>query len=46
VPNREEAGWTVGKAIQKAVQLNQGQVHAFSREELIGMLDKALADNG
>ena len=43
VPNQEEAGWTVGKAIQKAVQLNQGQVHAFSREELIGMLDQALA---
>jgi hypothetical protein len=25
------------------VQLNEGQVHSFSSEELIGMLDKALA---
>ncbi len=42
VPNREEAGWTVGTAIRKVVQLNEGQEHAFSRDELIEMLDQAM----
>ena len=42
VPNREEAGWTIGRAIQKVVQLNQEQEHSFSRDELIDMLDKAM----
>lgn len=44
VPNREEATWTVGASIQRAVQRNERQEHAFSREELIAMLDTAIAD--
>lgn len=43
VPNRDEAAWTIGGIINEMVQLNQDQVHAFSREELIEMLDKAMA---
>jgi len=46
VPNREEAGWTIGKAIQKVVQLNEKQEHSFSREELISMLDQAMGADG
>ena len=42
VPNREEAGWTIGRAIQKVVQLNEAQEYSFSRNELIDMLDKAM----
>ncbi len=46
VPNREEAGWTIGTIIQEMVQLNQQQVHSFSRDEIIGMLDQAMAAEG
>jgi NAD(P)-dependent dehydrogenase (short-subunit alcohol dehydrogenase family) len=42
VPNREEAGWTIGRAIQRVVQLNEEQEHSFSRDEIIDMLDKAM----
>ena len=44
VPNREEATWTIGASIQRVVQRNERQEHAFSREELIDMLDAAIAD--
>ena len=43
VPNKEEAGWTIGKQIEELVQLNAWQAYSFSREELIAMLDKAMA---
>lgn len=42
VPNQEEAGWTIGKAMQELVQLNQDQAYTYSREQLIEMLDVAL----
>ena len=42
VPNREEAAWTIGTAIHKMVQLNEGQEHSFSRDELVAMLDEAM----
>ncbi len=42
VPNRKEARWTVGAAIRKVAQLNGGQEHAFSRDELIEMLDNEM----
>ena len=44
VPNEEEAGWTIGKQIEELVQLNEWQAYSYSREELIVMLDKAMAD--
>lgn len=42
VPNKDEAGWTIGAAIRRMVQQNEQQEHAFTREELIGMLDQAM----
>jgi hypothetical protein len=42
VPSREEAGWTIGYAMQRLVQQNEAQEHSFSRDELIGILDNAL----
>ena len=43
VPNRGEATYTIGRHIQKLVELNEGHEHSFSREELIVMLDEAMA---
>jgi NAD(P)-dependent dehydrogenase (short-subunit alcohol dehydrogenase family) len=43
VPNREEATWTIGRTLQRVAERNEGQEHAFSREELIAMLDEAIA---
>lgn len=42
VPDQEEAGWTIGKAIQELVQLNEGQPYAYDRDTLVKMLDEAL----
>ena len=42
VPNQEEAGWTIGTAIQEMVQLNEGQPYSYSRDQLIEMLDQAM----
>jgi NAD(P)-dependent dehydrogenase (short-subunit alcohol dehydrogenase family) len=42
VPNREEATWTISKMVRELVQLNEGQPHAFSRDEIIEMLDAAM----
>lgn len=46
VPNRDEATWTIGAAMRRMVQLNEGQEHSFSREELIAMLDNAMGADG
>jgi NAD(P)-dependent dehydrogenase (short-subunit alcohol dehydrogenase family) len=47
VPNREEATWTIGATLARVAQRNERQEHAFSREELIKMLDAAIAtENG
>jgi len=43
VPNEKEAGWTIGKAIEELVQLNEGQAYSYSRDELIAMLDATMA---
>lgn len=43
VPNQEQAGWTIQKAIEELAQLNQDHPYSYSREELIQMLDEALA---
>ena len=43
VPSAEEAGWTIGKAVEELVQLNEWQAYSYSREELIAVLDKAMA---
>ena len=43
VPNEEEAGWTINKAIEELVQLNEWQEYSYTREQLIEKLDAAMA---
>ena len=43
VPNAEEAGVTLGKQIEELVQLNEWHAYKYSRDELVEMLDAALA---
>jgi NAD(P)-dependent dehydrogenase (short-subunit alcohol dehydrogenase family) len=43
VPNAEEQGWTIGTQINELVQLNQWGPYSYSRDELVKMLDEALA---
>lgn len=45
VPNQEEAGWTINKAIEELAQLNQDHKYSYSRDELVQMLDAALQAN-
>ena len=42
VPREEEASWTINKAIEELVQLNEYQAYSYTREELIEKLDAAL----
>ena len=44
VPNERQAEITIAKAIREMVELNEGQEYTFSRDELIEMLDEALAE--
>lgn len=43
VPNAEEQGWTIGTQINELVQLNAWGPYSYSRDELVKMLDEALA---
>lgn len=43
VPNEQEARLTIEAAVKKVVQLNEDQAYTYSREELIEILDGALA---
>ena len=43
VPNAEEQGWVIGAKVEQLVQLNQWGPYSYSRDELVDMLDKALA---
>ena len=45
VPEEREAGWTIGKQIEKLVQLNDWQAYTYSREQLIEKLDAAMASD-
>ena len=45
VPNQEQAGWTIKKAIQELAQLNQDHAFSYSRDDLVKMLDEALTEN-
>ena len=44
VPAQGEAEWTIKKAIEELVQLNQGHEHSYDRDALVEMLDAALAE--
>ena len=43
VPSEEEASWTINKAIEELVQLNEWQAYSYTREQLIEKLDAAMA---
>jgi NAD(P)-dependent dehydrogenase (short-subunit alcohol dehydrogenase family) len=43
VPKEEEAGWTINKQIEELVQLNEWQEYSYTRDELVELLDAALA---
>lgn len=43
VPNAEEQSWTIQAQINELVQLNQWGPYSYSRDELVQMLDAALA---
>lgn len=43
VPNAREAEITIRTAVTELVQLNEGQAYTYSRDELVQMLDAALA---
>ena len=44
VPNEEEADLTIRKSIEELVQLNTWGPYSYSRDELVQMLDEALAE--
>ncbi len=44
VPNEEEARWTIGGIIRELAELNDWQAYSYSREELIALLDEAMAE--
>ncbi|MDJ0760885.1 MAG: SDR family NAD(P)-dependent oxidoreductase [Woeseiaceae bacterium] len=43
VPNAEEQNWTIATKINELVQLNTWGPYSYSRDELVAMLDEALA---
>jgi NAD(P)-dependent dehydrogenase (short-subunit alcohol dehydrogenase family) len=43
VPNEEEQAWTIRTKVNELVQLNTWGPYSYSREELIKMLDEAMA---
>ncbi len=45
VPNQYEAEITIRQAMQELVQLNEGHEYSYSRDDLIRMLDGALAES-
>ncbi|MEK6254950.1 MAG: SDR family oxidoreductase [Gemmatimonadales bacterium] len=45
VPNEREAELTIGAHIRRLVQLNEDQPYSFTRDELMAMIDEAMADS-
>jgi NAD(P)-dependent dehydrogenase (short-subunit alcohol dehydrogenase family) len=43
VPNEEEQGWTIRTKVNELVQLNQWGPYSYSRDQLVELLDEALA---
>ena len=43
VPNQDQAEITIRKAISELAQLNERQAYTYSRDELVALLDEALA---
>ena len=45
-PNQQEQAFTIGSKVQQLVELNQWGPHSYNRDQLVEMLDKAIADKG
>lgn len=45
VPNAEEQAWTISTQINELVQLNTWGPYSYSRDQLVKMLDEAIAGN-
>jgi NAD(P)-dependent dehydrogenase (short-subunit alcohol dehydrogenase family) len=43
VPNEKEQAWTISTKVNELVQLNQWGPYSYSRDELVKLLDEALA---
>jgi hypothetical protein len=43
VPEQRQAMWTISKAIEEVVSLNEGHEFSYSRDELVKMLDAAMS---
>jgi NAD(P)-dependent dehydrogenase (short-subunit alcohol dehydrogenase family) len=43
-PNQNEQAFTISEKIRQLVELNQWGPHSYSRDQLVEMLDKAIAD--
>jgi hypothetical protein len=43
VPNQKEAEWTIGELVKELVEWNEHQPYSYSREQLIEMIDAAMA---
>ena len=43
VPEQRQAGWTIGKALEEVVSLNEDHEFSYSRDALVEMLDEQLA---
>ena len=46
VPNEQEAAFTIRAHIRRLVQLNENQPYAFTRDELMEMIDEATSASG
>lgn len=44
-PNAEQAALTIRVAMQRILQLNEGQPYAYNRDELVALLDELLESN-
>jgi NAD(P)-dependent dehydrogenase (short-subunit alcohol dehydrogenase family) len=44
-PNAEQAAVTIRTAMQRLLQLNEGQPYSYSRDELVALLDELLKTN-
>jgi hypothetical protein len=44
VPTQQQAEWTIKKAIQELVQLNEGHKYSYDRDSLVKLLDEALLE--
>jgi len=44
VPNQNEANFTIRALVRRLVQLNEDQPYAYSRDELMAMIDEAISE--